>query len=159
MKRIPNYITLKYRQSHQGFFFFFTDAQCVHLWLYGRHLYDNPFHPTRMSAYHGRPEPQQRWYCCFLAAHHGSYARVLSLKNTWRVSLYWRKNYHDPLRSFCCEFFKCFKDLWITRYLYLYWKGSPCIIKFVLTYWRETWSDSGARKESGNVSVKVNMWP
>jgi hypothetical protein len=39
------------------------------------------------SAYHGRPEPQQRRYCCFLAANHGSSVRGLSLKNTWRVFL------------------------------------------------------------------------
>jgi hypothetical protein len=40
-----------------------------------------------VSAYHGRPEPQQRWYCCFLAANHGSSAHGLSLKNDWRISL------------------------------------------------------------------------
>jgi hypothetical protein len=39
------------------FFTYFTDAQCVHLWLHGRHLYDSPFYPTRVSAYHSRPGP------------------------------------------------------------------------------------------------------
>jgi hypothetical protein len=70
------------------FFSYFTDAQCVHIWLYGRHLHDNPFLPTRVSAYHGLPDPQQQWYCCFLAANHGSSARGLSLKNTYRGSVF-----------------------------------------------------------------------
>jgi hypothetical protein len=51
------------------------------------------------STYYGRPEPQQQWYCCFLAANHGSSACRLSLKNTWTVPLYWCKNYHYPLHS------------------------------------------------------------
>jgi hypothetical protein len=41
-------------------FTYFADAHYIHLWLYDGHLYDNPFHPTRVSAYHGRPEAQQR---------------------------------------------------------------------------------------------------
>ena len=41
-----------------------TAAQRVHLWQYGRHLYDSPSRSTRVSPYHGRPEPQQRWYGC-----------------------------------------------------------------------------------------------
>jgi len=53
------------REILHGFFFFFTyftDAQCVHLWQYDRHLCDSSSRSTRVSAYHGRPEPQQRWY-------------------------------------------------------------------------------------------------
>jgi len=29
-----------------------------------RYLCDSPSRSTRVSAYHGRPEPQQRWYGC-----------------------------------------------------------------------------------------------
>jgi hypothetical protein len=36
-------------------------------------------------------------YCCLVAANQGNYVRGLFLKKTF--SLYWRKNYHDPLRS------------------------------------------------------------
>jgi len=46
------------------FFTYFTDAQCVHLWQCGRHLCDSPSRCTHVSAYHGRPEPQQRRYGC-----------------------------------------------------------------------------------------------
>jgi hypothetical protein len=65
-----------------------------------------------MSAYHGRPEPQQWWYCCedtfterhiwyycLLAANQGNYVYVLYLiKNLENFSLYRRKNYHNQLR-------------------------------------------------------------
>ena len=56
-------LTLTERETLQVLFFFifltyFTDAQCVHLWQYGRQLCDSPSRTTRVSAYHCRPEPQ-----------------------------------------------------------------------------------------------------
>jgi hypothetical protein len=38
-------------------------------------------------------------YCCLLAANQGNYMRELFLKKKLGKFLYWRKNYHDPLRS------------------------------------------------------------
>jgi hypothetical protein len=38
-------------------------------------------------------------YYCPLAANQGNYVRGLFLENPWRVCLYRRKNYHDPLRG------------------------------------------------------------
>jgi hypothetical protein len=39
-------------------------------------------------------------YCCLLAANQGNYVRELFLKKSLEsFSLYWHKNYHDPLRS------------------------------------------------------------
>jgi hypothetical protein len=93
---------------------YFTAAQYIQLWQYGRHLCDSPSRSTRVSAYHGRPEPQQRdtvakiltfterhiWYYCLLAAKQGNYVHGLCLeKKLESFSLYRRKNYHDPLRS------------------------------------------------------------
>jgi len=37
--------------------------QCIYFILEW-HLCDSPSHSTRLSTYHGRPEPQQRWYGC-----------------------------------------------------------------------------------------------
>jgi len=77
VKHFKNSQQINYRTDHgrsyadrernsPSFFFLkhFTDAQCFHLWQYGRHLCDNPSRSTRVSAYHGRPEPQKRRYGC-----------------------------------------------------------------------------------------------
>jgi hypothetical protein len=91
VKHLKKFAVNKKRNGHQILLHRKTDNltkfvfTCVHLWLYGRHLYGNPVYPTRVSAHHDRPEPQERWYCCFLAANHGSSARGLPLKNTLRV--------------------------------------------------------------------------
>ena len=76
MKQFKNSQQINYSKDHgssspiereilQVFFFkiFNRCSMCPPL-VKSRHLCDSPSHSTRVSAYHGRPEPQQRWYGC-----------------------------------------------------------------------------------------------
>jgi hypothetical protein len=118
-------ILLHWNTDNVTIFFltYFTDAQCVHFWLYGRHLCDNPFYPTRVSISRSTiataavilllPSGKLRQMC----------ARAFFKKYLKSFSVYWRKNYHDPLLS-----------LFVANFMFHGLMNNPVLITLVPRY-------------------------